>query len=66
MLSPPCGPSATNHMNCLLVAMKRCDWNSYCVVLNVFCIVQRTEILNMINLVCEVGKSLKTPSNVIL
>ena len=23
MLSPPCGPSATNHMNCLLVASKK-------------------------------------------
>jgi len=66
MLSPPCGPSATNLMNCLLVALKRRDRNCYCVVLNAFCIVETTEILIMINLVCEVSNSLETPSNVIL
>jgi len=35
MLSPPCGPSATNHMNRLLIAVTRCHWNCYCVVTNV-------------------------------
>jgi len=27
ILSPPCGTSAMNHMNCLLVAFKSCPWN---------------------------------------
>ena len=66
MLSPPCGPSATNHMNCLLFALKRRDQNCYCVVLNVFCTVEMTEILIVIDVVCEVGKPLEIPSNVIL
>jgi len=66
MLSPPCGPSATNHMNSLLIALKRRHRNCHWVVPNVFCIVQMTEILIMIDVVCEVGKSLETPSNVIL
>jgi len=66
MLSPPCGPSATNHMNCLPIPLKRRHRNFYCVVPNVFCMVETTEILIVINLVCEVGKSLETPSNVIL
>jgi hypothetical protein len=66
MLSPPCGPSATNPMNCLLIALKRRDQNCYCVVPNVFCIVEMTEILIIIDVVCEVGNSLETPSNVIL
>jgi len=66
MLSPPCGPSATNHMNCLLIALKRRHRNCYCVVPNVFCLVETTEILIVIDVVCEVGKSLETPSNVIL
>jgi len=65
-LSPPCGPSATNNMNCLLIAWKRRHRNCYCVVLNVFCIVETTEILIVIDVVCEGGKSLQTPSNVIL
>jgi hypothetical protein len=66
MLSPPCGPSATNHMNCLLIALKRRRRNCYCVLQNLLCIVDNTEILIVINVVCEVGKSLETPSNVIL
>jgi len=66
MLSPLCGPSATNHMNCLLITLKRRHRNFYCVVPNVFCIVEMTEILIVINVVCEVGKSLETASNVIL
>jgi len=66
MLSPPCGPSATNHMNCLLIALKRRHRNWYCVVPNVFCIVERTEILIVLDIVCKVNKSLDTPSNVIL
>jgi hypothetical protein len=66
MLSPPCGPSATNHMNCLLIALKRSHRNCYCVVPNVYCIVETTEILIVIDVVCKVGKCLETPSNVIL
>jgi len=66
MLSPPCGPSATNHMNCLLVALKRCHRNCYSVVLNVFCIIETTDLLIMIDIVSEAGKSLETPRNVIL
>ena len=66
MLSPPCGPSATNHMNCWLIALGRCHRNCYRVVPNVFCIVEMTEKLVAINVDCEVGKSLETPSNVIL
>jgi len=66
ILSPPCGPSATNNMNCLLVALKRHHWNCYCVVLNVFCIIEMTEILTIIDVVFEVGKSLEIPSNVVL
>jgi len=66
MLSPPCGPSATNRMNCLLNALKRRHRNCCSVVPNVFCIVETTEILIVIDVVCEVGKSLETPSNVIL
>jgi len=66
MLSPPCGPSATNHMNCLLIALKRRHRNCYRVLPNVFCIVEPTEILILIDVVCEVSKALETPSNVIL
>jgi len=66
MLYPPCGPSATNHMNCLLVALIRHHWNCYCIVPNVLSIVETTAILIVIDVVCEVGKSLETPSNVIL
>jgi len=55
-----------NGMNCLFVALKRHHRNSYCIVLNVFCIFEMTEILIVIDVVCEVGKSLETPSNVIL
>jgi len=40
MLSTPCGPSATNHINCLVVALKRCHRNCYCVLPNVVCIVE--------------------------
>src|SRR5882757_11165164 len=49
MFSLPCGPSARNHRNCLLVALKRCHRNCYCVALNVFCIVEITEIPIMIH-----------------
>jgi hypothetical protein len=31
ILAPPCGPSATNHMNCLLIPLKRHHRNCYCV-----------------------------------
>jgi len=66
MLSPPCGPSAMNHMNCMLVALKRRDGNCYYVLPNISCIIETTEILIVTNVVCEVGKSLETPPNVIL
>jgi len=66
ILSPPCGPTATNHMSCLLVALERGHRNCYCIVPNVFCIVETTDILIVIDILCEGGKSLKTPSNVIL
>ena len=66
MFSPACGPSATNHLNCLLVALKRHHRNCNCVVPNVFCIVETTEILIEIDVVCKVGKSLETQHNVIL
>jgi len=66
MLSPPWGPCATNHMNCLLVALKELHRDCYCILPNVFCIIQMTEILTVIDEVCEVGKSLEPPSNVIM
>jgi len=58
MLSPPFGPSATNHMNCLLVALTRCHRSCYCIEPTVFCIIELTEILIVINIVGEVGMSL--------
>ena len=64
MLSPPCGPSAMNHMNCLPLALKRHHRNCYCVVANVFSIIETTEILIVIDIVCNVGKSLETPTDV--
>jgi len=66
MLSPPCGPSATNHMNCLLVSLKWPHRDCCCFAQNVFCTGEMTEILNLINVICWVGKSLETPRNVIL
>jgi len=66
MLSPPCGPSIMNHMNILVVTLKWGYQNCYYVVPNVFGIVDATEKLIMIEVVCEVGKSLETSSNVIL
>jgi len=64
MLSPPRGPRATNHMYCLLIALRGRQQICSCIVPNVFCIVETTEILIVIDVVCEVGKSLETPSNV--
>ena len=66
MLSPPCEPSAMNHMHCLLIGLKRRHQNCYCIVPNVFGIIETTEILIVIDAVCEVSKSFKTPSNLIL
>jgi len=66
ILWPPCGPWATNHMNVLLFAFTWCQPNFHWVVLNVLCIVERTEMLIVIHVVCELGKSLHSPSNVIL
>jgi hypothetical protein len=53
-------------MNCVYVTLNRCHWNCYHFVPNVFCLIETTEILIVINVVCEVGKSLETPCNVIL
>jgi len=66
MLFPPCGPSAMNQMNCLLVALKRCHRNCYCIVRNAFSIIATSDILVVINVVSDVGKYLETPSTVIL
>jgi hypothetical protein len=66
MLCPPCGPSATTHMNSLLVALNRRQRNCYFVVLTVFCILEMMEILIVINVVCEASKSHKTSYDVIL
>jgi len=66
MLSPPCGPNGTNHMNCMLVALNGRHRISYCVVPKVCCIFPTTEILIVIDVVCEASKSVETPSNVIL
>jgi hypothetical protein len=60
LLSPLCGPSATKHMNCLPITLKRGHWNCYCIVPNVVCIVKRSGIVIVINIVCVVGKSLET------
>lgn len=65
MLSPPCGPSVMNHTYCLLVALGRHPHNCCSVVPNVFFIVGRTDILIIISIVCKVGQSYKTISNVI-
>jgi len=64
MLSPPCGPSVTNHMNYLLSVLKICHRNCHCVLPNEMCIVEITAILLVIDVVCDVCKSLETPSNV--
>jgi len=65
MISPLCGQSATNHMNCLRFTSKRrhpkCNFDR----LNVFFIIQTTEILIKIDVVSDIGKSHETPSNVI-
>ena len=66
MVSPPCGPSATNRMNCLLVALKRCHQDCFYFAPNVFCIVETGEILIVILLVSEDGTSLAALTNVIL
>jgi len=66
MVSPLCAPSATNLMNCMLVTLTRRQQNCYCIVLNVVCIIETTEILIVIDIVCQVGNSLEARSNVIL
>jgi len=65
LLSPPCGVSATNRMNCLHVALKWHHRHSSFVVRTVIWIIETTEMLIVIDVVCEGGKSLETPSNVI-
>jgi len=60
------GPSATNLTNCLCIILKWCHWNCYRIILNVVCTIEMTEVLIVIDIVCEVGKSLETPSNLIL
>jgi hypothetical protein len=66
MLAPACGLSATNHKSCLLVALKRDHRNCYWVVQNECCIIEPSGILIVIDVVCEVGKSVETPRNMIL
>jgi len=66
MLCPPCEPSATNHMNSWLVALKSRHQNCYYIEPNVICIVDTTEILIVINVVNEVSNSLEITNNVIL
>jgi len=66
MISLPCEPSATNHTNCVLIALTRRHRNCYCFVPNVFYHVGMTEILILIDIVCDVGKPLETPGNLIL
>jgi len=55
-----------NQMNCMLVTLKEHHWNRHCIVLNVISIIETTEILIVIDVVCEVSKSLEIPSNVFL
>jgi hypothetical protein len=66
ILSALCGLSAMKHINCLLMALTRPHWNCYSLGPNVFCIFATTEILILIDILCEVGKSLETSNNVIL
>jgi len=66
ILSPHCRPSATNRLNCLLVAFKSHHHNCHCVEPNKFCIIEITRILNVIDVVWEIGRSVKPPCNVIL
>jgi len=66
ILSPPCGPISMNHINCLLTTLNRCHQNSNYIAPTIMCIVETTKIPIVITEVCEVGKSLKTPSNLIL
>jgi len=61
-----CGPSTTNYQNCLLCALKRRHPTYDCFLTEVCCIIGMTEILIVIDVVCEVSKSLETPVNVIL
>ena len=66
MLSPPCGPSTTNNMNCLVVALKRCHHNRCCIAQNVLYIGMKTETLLVLDVVCEVGTSLESSISVTL
>jgi len=60
IFSPLCGPSATKSMNSVVVALKRCHRNCCGVELNVFWLIQMTEVLIVIDGVCEGSKYLKT------
>jgi hypothetical protein len=64
LLSPPGGPSAMNYMNCLFVELKRCHWYWYRIVPDVFCVMETSEGFIVSNIVCDIGQSLETPSNV--
>ena len=55
-----------SYLNCLLVSFKGHFRNCYSVVPNVCCDNEMTQILILIDQVCEVSKSLETTSNVIL
>lgn len=66
MCSQPCGPCGTNHMNCRLVVLNRQQRKYFCVLRDVFCIMEMTDILVVIEVACEVSKCLEPPSNVTL
>ena len=66
MHSPPYGPSETNDMKCLLVALDIRHQNCYWILQSVFHIIEPTEMLVVIDIVCEICKSLESPSKVIL
>lgn len=53
-------------MNYLLLTLKRRPWDWNFTVEYLFCIIETTEIVSVIDVACEVGKSLETPRNVIL
>jgi len=66
IISPTCGPRAINHMNYLPGKLTTRHRYWHCVLPNVFCNMEITEILIAIVVVCEVDKSLETTSDVIL
>jgi len=55
-----------NHMHCLPIALGRVLGICNCIVSDEFSMVQKTEILNVIEVLCPAGTSLEIPSNTIL